>query len=72
MVGLAERIAAEAARIAEECIREMFEITEFDPDEVLGFMTSEEAAEFLWVPFTMPWTFDPEDLIHLAFQEPPD
>ena len=49
---LAERIAAEAARIAEERIREMFEITEFDPDEVLGFMSSEEAAEFLGLPYS--------------------
>ena len=49
---VAERIAREAARIAEERIREMFSITEFDPDEVLGFMTSEEAAEFLGLPYS--------------------
>jgi len=49
---LAERIAAEAARIAEERIREMFSITEFDPDEVYGFMGSEEAAEFLNLPYS--------------------
>jgi hypothetical protein len=47
-----ERIASEVARIAEERIREMFEITEFDPDEVLGFMTSEEAAAFLGIPYS--------------------
>jgi 2-iminoacetate synthase ThiH len=35
---VAERVAAEAARIAEERIREMFAVTEFDPDEVYGFM----------------------------------
>jgi hypothetical protein len=49
---VAERIAREAARIAEERIREMFKVTEFDPDEVLGFMTSEEAAEFLGLPYS--------------------
>jgi hypothetical protein len=48
---VAERIALEAVRIAEERIREMFEVTEFDPDEVFGFMTSEEAAEFLGIPY---------------------
>lgn len=49
---VAERIASEVARIAEERIREMFEFTEFDPDEVLGFMMSEEAAEFLGFPYS--------------------
>jgi hypothetical protein len=49
---LAERIAAKAARIAEERIREMFAVTEFDPDEVHGFMTSGEAAEFLGLPYS--------------------
>ena len=37
---LAMRIAAEAVRIVEERIREMFETTEFDADEVHGFMGS--------------------------------
>jgi hypothetical protein len=49
---LAERIAVEAVRIAEEHIRVMFETTEFDPDEVHGFMGSEEAAEFLGLPYS--------------------
>jgi hypothetical protein len=49
---LAERIAREAVRIAEERMREMFEVTEFDPDEVHGFMTSEEAAGFLGLPYS--------------------
>ena len=49
---LAERIAREAARIAEELMREMFDVTEFDPDEVFGFMSSEEAAEFLGLPYS--------------------
>jgi hypothetical protein len=49
---LADRIATEAARLAEERIREMFEVTEFDPDEVFGFMSSEEAAEFLGLPYS--------------------
>ena len=30
----------------------MFTITEFDPDEVYGFMDSNEAAEFLGIPYT--------------------
>ena len=47
-----ERIASEVARITRERIREMFEVTEFDPGEVLGFMTSEEAAEFLGLPYS--------------------
>jgi len=49
---LAERMAQEAARIAEERIKEMFRVTEFDPDEVFGFMTSKEAAEFLGLPYS--------------------
>jgi hypothetical protein len=36
---VAERIASEVARIAGERCRELFEVTEFDPDEALGFMT---------------------------------
>ncbi len=49
---LADRIAAEAARIAEDLIRRTFVVTEFDPDEVHGFMDSEEAAEFLGLPYS--------------------
>jgi hypothetical protein len=49
---MVERIASEVARIAGERIREMFEVTEFDPDEILGFMSSEEAAEFLGLPYS--------------------
>jgi hypothetical protein len=49
---IGERVAHEATRIAEERIKEMFRVTEFDPDEVLGFMTSEEAAEFLGLPYS--------------------
>ena len=49
---LAERIAAEAARIAEDRIRAMFTVTAFDPDEIHGFMASEEAAEFLGLPYS--------------------
>ena len=49
---LAERVAQEATRIAEEQIKDMFRVTEFDPDEVLGFMSSEEAAEFLGLPYS--------------------
>jgi hypothetical protein len=49
---IAERVAQEAIRIAEERIEEMFRATEFDPDEVFGFMNSEEAAEFLGLPYS--------------------
>ena len=49
---LAERIASEAARIAEDLIRRIFTVTEFDPDEVYGFMNSEEAAAFLGLPYS--------------------
>jgi predicted Zn-dependent protease with MMP-like domain len=49
---IAERMAQEATRIAEERIKVMFRVTEFDPDEVFGFMTSEEAAEFLGLPYS--------------------
>ena len=49
---VAERIAREAARIAEDRLREMFEVTEVDPDEVFGFMSSKEAAEFLGLPYS--------------------
>jgi hypothetical protein len=49
---LADRIGGEVARIAEDRIREAFAVTEFDPDEVYGFMNSEEAAEFLGLPYS--------------------
>ncbi len=49
---LAERIAREAVRIAEERVRELVSMSEFDADEVLGFMSSEEAAEFLGLPYS--------------------
>jgi hypothetical protein len=49
---VAERIASEVSRIAGEIIREMFDLTEFDPDEVCGFMSSEEAATFLGLPYS--------------------
>lgn len=49
---IADRIADSAARIAEERIREMFKVTEFDPDEVFGFMDSHQAAEFLGLPYS--------------------
>jgi hypothetical protein len=49
---LAERIASEVAKIAGKRIKVAFEVTEFDPDEVHGFMTSEEAAEFLGLPYS--------------------
>jgi hypothetical protein len=49
---LANRIAGEAARIAEDLIRGAFASTEFDPDEVFGFMNSEEAAQFLGLPYS--------------------
>jgi hypothetical protein len=49
---VAERIAGETARIAEDLIKEAFAVTEFDPDEVYGFMNSEEAAEFMGLPYS--------------------
>lgn len=49
---VAERLAGEATRIAEERVRETFSVTEFDPDEVFGFMTSEDAAKFLDLPYS--------------------
>jgi hypothetical protein len=49
---VAERIAREATRIAEERIREIVSLSDLDPDEVYGFMSSEEAAEFLGLPYS--------------------
>ena len=49
---LAERIASEAVRIAEQRIREIVSLEILDPDEVYGFMGSEEAAEFLGLPYS--------------------
>jgi hypothetical protein len=49
---IAERVAQEATRIAEERLKDMVRVTEFDPDEVLRFMSSEEAAEFLGLPYS--------------------
>jgi hypothetical protein len=46
-----QRIAHEAARIVEERIMEIVSLSDLDPDEVYGFMTSEEAAEFLGLPY---------------------
>ena len=48
---VAERIAREAARIVEERIREIVALSDLGPEEVYGFMTSEEAAEFLGLPY---------------------
>lgn len=49
---LAERIAQEAARIAEERVRQIVSLEVLDPDEILGPMTSEEAAEWMGVPYS--------------------
>ena len=49
---LAERIAATAAKIAEERVREVVSLSDLDPDELLGFLGSEEAAEFLGLPYS--------------------
>src|SRR5919202_673373 len=48
---VAERIAREAARIVEERIREIVALSDLGLEEVYGFMTSEEAAEFLEPPY---------------------
>jgi hypothetical protein len=49
---VAERIASEAARITEERIREIISLSDLDPDEIYGFMSSEEAADFLGLPYS--------------------
>jgi len=49
---VAERIAREAVRIVEERIREIVSLSDLDPDEIYGFMSSEEAAEFLGLPYS--------------------
>ncbi len=49
---VAERIVREAARIAEERIREIVSLSDLDPDEVYGFMNAVEAAEFLGLPYS--------------------
>ncbi len=49
---VAERIAREVVRIAEERIREIVSLSDLDPDEVYGFMSSEEAAAFLGLPYS--------------------
>jgi hypothetical protein len=49
---VAETIVRKAARIVEERIREIVSLSDLDPDAVLGFMSSEEAAEFLGLPYS--------------------
>ena len=49
---VADRIAGEAARIAEERIRAMFPFAEQEPSEAKEVMDSREAAEFLRLPYS--------------------
>jgi hypothetical protein len=49
---IAERVAQEAARLAEERIRAMFPFAEQEPDEAKEVMDSREAAEFLRLPYS--------------------
>src|SRR5918997_5433449 len=49
---LADRLACEVARIAEEHIRAMFPFAEQEPSEAKEVMDSREAAEFLRLPYS--------------------
>ncbi len=48
---LADRLAGEVARLAEERIRAMFPFVEQEPSEAKEIMDSREAAEFLRLPY---------------------
>ena len=49
---LADRIAAHAARLAEERVKAMFPFAEQEPDEAKEVMDSKEAAAFLCLPYS--------------------
>ncbi len=49
---IADRLAREAVRIAEERIRAMFPFAEQEPSEAKEVMDSKEAAEFLRLPYS--------------------
>src|SRR5215204_953316 len=49
---LADRLACEVARIAEERIRAMFPFAEQKPWEAKAVMDAREAAEFLRLPYS--------------------
>ena len=49
---LADRLACEVARIAEERLRAMFPFAEQEPSEAKEVMDSKEAAEFLRLPYS--------------------
>jgi hypothetical protein len=49
---LADRLAGEVARIAEERIRAMFPLAKQEPSEAKEVMDSREAAEFLCLPYS--------------------
>jgi hypothetical protein len=49
---VADRIAGEATRIAEERIRTMFPLAEQEPSEAKEVMDAREAAEFLRLPYS--------------------
>ena len=49
---IADRVAQEAMRLAEERIREMFPFAKQEPSEAKEVMDSKEAAEFLRLPYS--------------------
>jgi hypothetical protein len=49
---IAERVAQEATRIAEERVKAMFPFAEQEPSKVKEIMDSREAAEFLRLPYS--------------------
>ncbi len=49
---IADRLAGEVARLAEERIRAMFPFVEQEPSEAKEVMDSREAAEFLRLPYS--------------------
>lgn len=49
---LADRLACEVARIAEERIKAMFPFAEQEPSDTKEIMDSREAAEFLRLPYS--------------------
>ncbi|MDQ4001819.1 MAG: hypothetical protein M3283_12635 [Actinomycetota bacterium] len=49
---IAERVAHEATRIAEERVKAMFPFAEQEPSEAKEVLSSKEAAEFLRLPYS--------------------
>ncbi len=49
---VADRLAGEVARLAEERLKAMFPFAEQEPDEAKEVMDSKEAAKFLRLPYS--------------------